>query len=118
MGKIKVVMTKAEEDRLIELWNCQKYSLPAIAKQMDMKVNVVKNTISRLRKYGLVYPKNTGGKLIIPKEAIRETDIIEAKEKNVGLEDLMSDIMNVSNTKSEISVAHKEMLIEILHRII
>lgn len=112
--ELKNETTSINDDQLINLFNGCKLIVPKIAENMGFPVYKVRSRIKLLQDRGILGKKDSTGKIVTkPKSSKKESSTQEG-----SLESLLSDIQNTAEAKQEISVHHKEMLIEILHKII
>lgn len=113
---------KASTERIVELWNSEKYTIPKIAIELNMLEKNLKSKLKKLQKDGVIKNKNKLGKLIENVVKIETKEVAKTTKKKVvkkkGLEEMMAGIMDIPDGKEEISVLHKEMLIEILWKLI
>lgn len=104
-------MLSPDQSVIIKDFNSEKMSVKEMAIKYNVKLNVLKSTIVRLQKHGLIGKKDKLGKVITSPINIYD-------KKKPGLKEMMESISNNTSVDENISTLHKEMLIEILHKII
>jgi len=98
------------DELLIEEWNAEILSAPQIAEKYGESKVKTRSRISKMQYQGLLGKKSKSGKKL---------KLVKPSKNKEGEKDLMELLKEVGSQPDEgISVAHKEMLIEVLHRIL
>lgn len=100
------------DDVIIEDFNSEKFTIAEMAKKLNMKLSPLKSSIARLQKGGYIGKKDKNGKVTTP--PIKEKK--KKATKKPSLEDMVKALGD--GDIENISTLHKEMIIEILHKII
>lgn len=98
------------EEKIIELYK-KGSTLKGISKELDISFNQVTHRVKKLQKEGVLEKRIKRRKA--KAKAKKKTQEQRQKQENVGLAELLT-----SNNQNEISNTHKEMLIEIFHKLI
>jgi len=115
------------EENLINDFNSEKYSAADLAKKYNTTLGDIKSKTSKLQRIGKIGYKDRSGKIITKpgeksprikfKEGKKEYSI--EKVKMGTLAEMLNDISQESEErKTCISTFHKELLIEVLHKLI
>ena len=103
------------DEQLIEDFNSETMTYQQIADKHGKSITKIKSAISKCQRNGLVGKKNKSGKII------KNSKKSQLETKNKGGDELLNLLNGVGDLKIDkenISISHKEMLIEILHRVL
>lgn len=110
--------TAKQEKEIIELYNHMGITISQIGQKVNLSMGIVKGKIKSLQNKGILGKKNTGGKFVTePVKKQSKKTKKKSSSPEASLASLLSDV-KTETSKSEMSVYHKEMLIEILHKLI
>ena len=107
-------LTTAKTKELIKLFNSQEFSIREISEYMGISIYTVRSTVLRLQKQGVLNKKRRDGSFInnpTPEMPKAEQTVMEP-----ALQQLMDEAELIETTNA-ISTYHKELLIEILHKV-
>lgn len=105
------MLNEIDQSIIVEDFNSETMSVPQMAEKYGIVQGKLKSKIVRLQKQGIIGKKNKVGKIITPPEKYTGP-----KKKKLSLGEMLNGIK--PNEVEDISILHKEMLVEILHRII
>jgi len=111
------VSSKLNQDDIILDFNSEKISVPKMAEKYNVRVNLMRSTLKKLQQDGIIGRKNKAGKIVVPPKKFKYNKKAVPKTNNESLADLLNNVGSKIE-KESISTLHKEMLVEILHRII
>lgn len=108
-------------ENLIQDFNSEEFTIIEMAEKYNVKESLLKSRLIKLKQDNMIGKKNSMGKLItssLTKTITEPPPSKPKKKKEPGLKEMMKSISNNASVNENISTLHKEMLIEILHKII
>ena len=110
------------EKDIISDFNSEQISVPKMAVKHGIKIAIMQSKIKKLQFNGILGRKNKSGKIIIPPQVFKYDKTPKVKKsKNNSSKMKLGELLTVMENKietEEISTLHKEMLVEILHKVI
>lgn len=119
---------------LIEMYNSEEFNKPQMAAKLGVPYNVVRNKVMQLQRNKIILPKDTYGRLIYPEENTKTkpsntlmksenttnqmTEKRKTTEKEISIENIFNTLKTEEINSQGISTYHKELAVEILHRIL